>query len=177
MWGSIFDNQAECGWIFRNFPRHEEQILNMTSMNSQKVMIETPVKRPKYPPNWAKRSDNCIFGFCVTRVSIRYLQSDNFWAGAGAGPFLDSLVNSLVTIHLINKCFIFLCNHLIILFRYSNCNIFFFTLQRKFIPGVIYFPCCLQYDGSKDDLAWRIDFKYFNLLDVWKKLRSMLIIG
>ena len=33
----------------------------------------------------------------------------------------------------------------------------------------------LQFDGSKDDLDWRIDFKYFNFIYFIQKLRSMKI--
>ena len=35
----------------------------------------------------------------------------------------------------------------------------------------------VQYDGSKDDLDWRIDFRYLNFIWFIKKLRSMLIKG
>ena len=33
----------------------------------------------------------------------------------------------------------------------------------------------VQYDGSKDDLDWRIDFKYHNFICIIKYLRSRLI--
>ena len=35
----------------------------------------------------------------------------------------------------------------------------------------------LQYDGSKDDLDWRIDFKYLNFIYIIKYLRFRLIKG
>ena len=36
-------------------------------------------------------------------------------------------------------------------------------------------PEDMQYDGSKDDLDWRIDFKYFNSIYIMKYLRFRLI--
>ena len=39
-------------------------------------------------------------------------------------------------------------------------------------PGEI-FSCNLQYNGSNDELDWRIDFKYFNI--IVKYLRSRVI--
>ena len=35
----------------------------------------------------------------------------------------------------------------------------------------------IQYNGSKDDLDWRADFKYLNFIIRMKKLRFMLIKG
>ena len=35
----------------------------------------------------------------------------------------------------------------------------------------------LQYNGSNDDLDWRIDFRYPNFICIMKYLRSRLIKG
>ena len=38
-------------------------------------------------------------------------------------------------------------------------------------------PAQLQYDGSNDDLDWRIDFRYLNFVYIIKYLRSKVIKG
>ena len=35
----------------------------------------------------------------------------------------------------------------------------------------------IQYDGSNDDLDWRIDVKYLDIIGIVKYLRSRLIEG
>ena len=48
-------------------------------------------------------------------------------------------------------------------------------LWRIYEPELALFGFGLQYDGSKDDLDWRIDFKYLIFICIIKYLRSRLI--
>ena len=47
--------------------------------------------------------------------------------------------------------------------------------QKNKSKSVKMLSSSLQYDGSKDGLDWRIDFRYLNFIRFIKKLRSMLI--
>ena len=91
---------------------------------------------------------------------------NNRWGeGRGGGLFMYIQGKQLTVLLLVNHCdckvvLIFVCH-------------FFYTKN-----------CCsagsrndLQYDGSNDDLDWRIDFKYLNFVCIRKYLRSRVIKG
>ena len=46
---------------------------------------------------------------------------------------------------------------------------------KLFFPNHIGIPRSIQYDGSDDDLDWRIDFGFFDYICIIKCFRSKLI--
>ena len=46
---------------------------------------------------------------------------------------------------------------------YQNIPVIYLSANKNAAqPKIISYENHIQYDGSKDDLDWRIDFKYFN---------------